>query len=108
MKDQHITLINVFTMPVEESERFLDSWRHRADAMARQPGFMGATLYRAVHDDTDLRFINVAKWASEEALDQALAVTGLSNQARLMLEDLHVTSQPAVYRAAVQLRPTST
>lgn len=105
MDDQQVTLINVFTVPVEHSERFLHSWRQRADAMARQPGFIAATMYRAVHDDADLRFINVAEWATEDALERALAVTGLPAQARPMLDDLGITSRPAVYRAEVRLRP---
>lgn len=105
MNDQHITLINVFTVPVEESERFLDSWRHRADAMARQPGFMGATMYGALHDETELRFINVAEWATEDALERALAMTGLPAHARPMLGNMHITSRPAVYRAEVRLSP---
>jgi heme-degrading monooxygenase HmoA len=37
-----ITLINAFTVPPDESERFLDRWKDNARIMAGQPGFIRA------------------------------------------------------------------
>ncbi|WP_028924132.1 antibiotic biosynthesis monooxygenase family protein [Pseudonocardia acaciae] len=103
--DEEITLINVFTVPVAESERFLQMWRRRAAIMAAQPGFVEATMYQAVHDDAELRFINVARWASEEAFDDAIASTDLPEAARRLLTEQGITSRPAVYRPTAHLRP---
>lgn len=100
-----ITLINVFTVPLDESEHFLGFWRRRADIMAAQPGFLRARMYRAVHDDTQLRFINVAEWVDEKALEDALAEAN-SQAPPQRLAASNVTSRPAVYRLAVEVPPT--
>jgi len=36
-----VTLINAFTVPLDESERFLQRWRDSARVMAGQPGSSG-------------------------------------------------------------------
>ena len=36
-----ITMINAFTVPVHESERFLEAWKDNARALANQPRFGG-------------------------------------------------------------------
>ena len=103
--DQAITLINVFTVPVEESERFLARWRANAAVMARCPGFRDAEMHQAVHDDAELRFVNVAHWDSEPALRDAQADREFQDSLRVMANDpeLHVTARPAVYRVAARL-----
>jgi len=99
-----ITLINVFTVPLEESERFLEFWRRRARIMAAQPGFVRARMYRAVHDHTELRFITVAEWADEKSLDDALARA--DSQAPPQRPAVAgITSRPAVYHLAVDVHP---
>jgi heme-degrading monooxygenase HmoA len=71
--DEPVTLINAFTVPPEESERFLHRWKDNARIMAGQPGFIRARMYRSLVDDVELRFINVAEWGSGKALDAARA-----------------------------------
>lgn len=101
------TLINVFTVPVGESERFLSRWRDNAAVMARCPGFRGAEMHEAVHDDAELRFVNVARWDSERALRDAQADPEFRDSVRRMADDpeLHVTARPAVYRVAARIAP---
>ena len=102
-----VTLINVFTLPAKESERFLGSWRERARVMAGRPGFVRARMYRSLDDTGEPRFFNVAEWASERALAEALADAAWRASAQRMLDDpdLHVTARPTVCRLAVDLRP---
>jgi heme-degrading monooxygenase HmoA len=50
-----ITLINAFTVPPEESERFLYRWKDNARGMTGQPGLVRARLYRCLDDDAELR-----------------------------------------------------
>jgi quinol monooxygenase YgiN len=71
--DEPVTLINAFTVPPEESERFLHRWTDNARIMAGQPGFIRARMHRSLVDDVELRFINVAEWDSGKALDAARA-----------------------------------
>lgn len=70
---ERVTMINAFTVPLNESEHFLEMWKDNARALASQPGFEGLRLYRSLIDDAELRFINVAQWASGKALEQAHA-----------------------------------
>ena len=105
--DEPVTLINAFTVPLEESERFLDRWKDNARIMAGQPGFIRARMYRSLVDDVELRFVNVAEWASGKALEEARANPEFRASVQRLLDDpeLHVTPRPAVYRVAVDVRP---
>lgn len=102
-----ITLINAFTVPLEESDRFLASWKERAHLMAGQPGFIRARMHRAIHDDAELRFVNVAEWESEEHLAAALADPEWQASVKGMRDDpdLHITARPATYRVELDLGP---
>lgn len=102
-----VTLINAFTVPPEESDRFLRMWKDNARIMARQPGFIRARMYRSLVDDVELRFINVAEWDSGTALDQARADPEwrASIQRALDDPDLHFTPRPVVYQVTVDVHP---
>jgi heme-degrading monooxygenase HmoA len=102
-----VTLINAFTVPPEESERFLQRWKDNARIMARQPGFIRARMHRSLSDDVELRFVNVAEWESGKALDQALANPEWRASVQRFLDDqdLHVTARPVVYQVAIDVHP---
>ena len=102
-----VTLINAFTVPVEESERFLDQWRDNARIMARQPGMIRARMFRSLVDDAELRFVNVAEWESGTALDRARANPEWRASVQRLLDDpqLHITPRPVVYQTAVDVHP---
>src|SRR5262249_15007301 len=105
-----VTLINAFTVPLEESERFLEWWKDGARAMAGQPGFIRARMHRSLVDDAELRFINVAEWASGKALARAQAnPEWLATLQRLLDEpDLHIIARPVVYQVAIEVHPGDT
>jgi heme-degrading monooxygenase HmoA len=105
--NEPVTLINAFTVPPEESERFLDRWKDNARIMAGQPGFVRARMYRSLRDDAELRFVNVAEWDSGKALEAATANPVFRDSVRRLLDDpdLHVTPRPVVYQVAVDVRP---
>jgi heme-degrading monooxygenase HmoA len=107
--DEPVTLINAFTVPPGESERFLQRWNDNARIMSGQPGFIGARMYCAFSEDAELRFINVAEWRSEKALAEARANPEFqASVGRLMSDpELHVTPRPAVYRVAVEVHPSN-
>lgn len=108
--NEPVTLINAFTVPPEESERFLDRWKDNARIMAGQPGFVRARMYRSVMDDAELGFVNVAEWDSAKALEAATANPVWRDSVRRLLEDpgLHVIPRPVVYQVAVDVRPGDT
>lgn len=102
-----VTLINAFSVPPEESERFLSRWRDNARIMANRPGFVRARMYRALVDEVELRFVNVAEWESGKALDEARADPEFLASIQRVLDDpdLHVTPRPAVYQVALEVNP---
>lgn len=110
MSQRSVTLINAFTVPSEESECFLRRWRDNARMMATRPGFIRARMYRSLRADAELRFVNVAEWASEQALGEATANPEFQASVQRVLDDpdLHVTPRPAVYQVAVDVRPGDT
>jgi heme-degrading monooxygenase HmoA len=105
-----VTLINAFTVPLEESERFLERWRDSARVMAGQPGFIRARMHRSLVDDAELRFINVAEWASGKTLARAQANPEWLATVRRMLDDpeLHIIPRPGVYQVAIDVLPSDT
>ncbi|TNC29201.1 antibiotic biosynthesis monooxygenase family protein [Amycolatopsis alkalitolerans] len=105
--DMRVTLINAFTVPDLESERFLRRWRENARIMAAQPGFVRARMYRALDDGTEFPFVNVAEWENQAAFDRATAnPEWLASVQRAVNDpDLHLTSRPAVYRLSVDVSP---
>ncbi|HEY1700681.1 MAG TPA: antibiotic biosynthesis monooxygenase family protein [Trebonia sp.] len=102
-----VTLINAWTVPPDESERFLDRWKENARIMASQQGFIRARMFCALADDAELRFINVAEWDSGAALDKARANPEwrASAQREISDPDLHIIPRPAVYQVAVEVHP---
>lgn len=104
-----ITLINVFTVPAAEADRFLRLWKHTAGIMAAQPGFVRARMHRTMSDagDADPRFVNVAEWESQEAFANATANPDFRASSQAMADDpeLHVVARPAVYEVVVDLNP---
>lgn len=104
---QPVTLINAFTVPPEESERFLDRWKDNARIMARQPGLIRARMFRSLVDEVELRFVNVAEWDSGKALDAARANPEWRSSMQRVLDDpdLHITARPVVYQVAIDVHP---
>jgi quinol monooxygenase YgiN len=100
-----VILINTFAVPANESERFLEAWKNNARIMAQQPGMIRARLCRSLDADTELRFVNVAEWASGTALDNATGNLEWVSSVRRVLDDplLRITAQPAVYQIAVDI-----
>ncbi|HEX6695164.1 MAG TPA: antibiotic biosynthesis monooxygenase family protein, partial [Solirubrobacteraceae bacterium] len=58
-----VTLINPFEVPEGEDERFVAGWERARAALADQRGYLGTRLHRAL-GESDLRFVNLARWSS--------------------------------------------
>ena len=58
-----VTLINPFEVPAGEEEPFVAGWDRARAALADQRGYLGTRLHRSV-DESDFRFVNVARWSS--------------------------------------------
>jgi len=67
------TFINVFEIPEEEIENFIEQWNERSKFMAEAPGFLGAELNRAITPETRFQLINIAKFESYLAFEKAIS-----------------------------------
>ncbi|HEY0816317.1 MAG TPA: antibiotic biosynthesis monooxygenase family protein [Pseudonocardia sp.] len=106
--DTPVTLINAFSVPMAKEERFLSCWKDNARFMAAAPGFVGARMLRAMSDQAELTFINVAEWATGAALDEARRNPEWYASVRRLLDDpdlSEVRARPMVYQAAVDVAP---
>jgi heme-degrading monooxygenase HmoA len=61
-----VILINPFEVPTGQEEACLRLWERTRDYMARQPGYRGTPLHRALSPDARFTFMNVAEWDSAE------------------------------------------
>ena len=66
-----ITTIVIFNMPAASSTAFLIAWRENNAFICRQPGQMGGACYRSRASGERARFVNVALWESEAAMQTA-------------------------------------
>jgi heme oxygenase (mycobilin-producing) len=92
-------LINVFEVPAEREEEFLQSW-HAADALLRaSSGYASTRLHRAVTPDARFRFINVAQLASVDTWKSVIASPEFRDISAKMA-DFHPS--PGLYTVAVE------
>ena len=64
-----LVLVNLFTLDPADEEHFLEEWKHDADFMKRQPGFISTQLHRALGPSAT--YLNYAVWESTEAFRAA-------------------------------------
>ncbi|MGW6441494.1 ferritin-like domain-containing protein [Lentzea sp. NPDC055074] len=106
--DEPVVVIKSYTVPAGEAEHFVEVYRENARIMSAQPGFVRSRLHRPLADGPDVRFVHVAEWRSGTELDEAVTDPEWRASVRRLFDDpgLHVVSEPASYRVAVELRPS--
>ena len=68
-----VTLINVFEIPAEQVDAFIEGWAERARIMTTHPGFRDTRLHRALSPEGRFQLVNVAHWDSAESTAAAHA-----------------------------------
>ena len=69
--NEPVTLINAFVVPAGKEKEAVDFWQNAADFMKLQPGYISTALHQAILPDAKFHLINVAKWESVEAYQNA-------------------------------------
>ncbi|MEQ0563462.1 antibiotic biosynthesis monooxygenase family protein [Amycolatopsis sp. NEAU-NG30] len=105
--DTPVTLINAFSVPLSQGDRFLSRWQENASFMVGAPGFRRARMYRAMSERAEITFVNVAEWEAGTALDEARRNPQWQASVQRVLEDpeLDVVARPMVYEVAVEYTP---
>ncbi len=68
-----VTLINVFEIPAEQVDAFIEGWAERARNMTTQSGFRDTLLHRALSPEGRFQLVNVSHWDSAESTAAAHA-----------------------------------
>lgn len=61
-----LVLINLFSMPADMVDRFVDNWEANISRASGAPGFRGTRLHRAIDPDAEFPIVNIARWDSVE------------------------------------------
>lgn len=72
-RDEHVTLINAFTVPAGKEAETVKFWDDAAEFMRNQPGYISTALHQAVLPNAEFALINVAKWRSIDSFKTASA-----------------------------------
>jgi len=66
-----VVLVNLFSVDKVDEQALLDAWKHDAEFMKRQPGFISTQLHRAIGESSS--YLNYAVWESTAAFRAAFA-----------------------------------
>ena len=93
-----VTLINVFEVPEDRDEEFLDGWQRTAAFMRQQPGSLSTRLHFSLNEQTQFRYVNVAEWTDSEAFQRAVEQEAFRQVAR---DIAFAEAHPSLYRVKV-------
>jgi len=66
-----VILVNVFTLDKADEQALLKAWKHDAEFMKEQPGFISTQLHRAIGESPT--YLNYAVWESTAAFRAAFS-----------------------------------
>lgn len=70
-EDGSIVLINVFTVDPDDERALVAAWRHDAEFMKAQPGYISTQLHKGIGGSST--FVNYAVWESVESFRLAFS-----------------------------------
>jgi heme-degrading monooxygenase HmoA len=79
MNPEPVVLINAFEVPEGEDDAFLRGWDRQRELLSTREGYLSTRLHRSLSPDADYRFVNVARWESEQAFRDATSQPEFSN-----------------------------
>lgn len=88
-----VTLINIFEVPAGEEAEFIAAWQKACDYLQTLGGYIDTALHQSLHE-AQFRFVNIARWTSEDEFTAAVRSPGFRESA----SGLHWPSHPALYQ----------
>ncbi|RCS44642.1 antibiotic biosynthesis monooxygenase [Bremerella cremea] len=67
--DGPVVLINVFTVDAADEEALIEAWKHDADFMREQPGYISTQMHKGIGGSPT--FVNYAIWENVESFRNA-------------------------------------
>ncbi len=84
-------LINVFEVPTRADAAFIAGWERVREFLAARDGFSATALHRALREDVEFRFVNIARVESPEVWRDAVTDPGFPGR------ELPFNSHPSLY-----------
>ena len=89
-----IVLMNIFTVDAAEEEALLSAWKHDADFMKAQPGYISTQLHKGIAGSST--FVNYAIWESVASF--RAAVTNPEFQKRILAYPESASKSPHLFK----------
>ena len=100
-----LVLINLFSMPPEMVDGFVDNWAANIERAKGAKGFRGTRLHRAIDPDATYPIVNIARWDSVEDWQATVSRhfsapspiadrTGIPNAHPALYTVVHTTADP--------------
>ena len=89
-----VVLVNVFTVDQAEEEALVAAWKHDADFMKAQPGYISTQLHQGIAGSST--FINYAVWESVDSFRAAF--TNPEFQSRIEAYPESAAASPHLFR----------
>ena len=90
-----LVLINAFEVPEGKEDEFIKGWEATRDYLQAQPGYIDTALHQAVSPEPDFRFVNIGRWESPQAFQQAIQSPGFQEVSKPLAG---FRPHPALYR----------
>lgn len=95
-----VTLINVFSVPKDKEQEFVNWWQSIKDNITKQEGFISGKFHKSIKPDSKFNYINVALWENEDLYWKAYEKSVTPMKAKL--GQLGVEMTPALYHVAFE------
>jgi len=89
-----LVLINAFEVAEGREDEFIRGWETR-DYLQAQPGYVDTALHQAVSPNADFRFVNVGRWETPQAFQEAIQSPGFREVSEALAD---FRPHPALYR----------
>lgn len=88
---QEITLMNIFEVPAQKEQKFLEKWKEAFLFLKEQPGFIETKLHHSLKEPET--WINYARWSSRQDFLNAVN----SPEFIQIVKDFPVKGTPGLY-----------
>jgi len=95
-KQNPVVLINLFEVPAENEQGFVDGWKSAADYLREQEGVISTALRKSLNPRARFQYVNIAVWNSPENFKAATRSEAFK-PIRLKIKGTNAQGTPSLY-----------
>ncbi|MGH1365990.1 MAG: antibiotic biosynthesis monooxygenase family protein [Calditrichia bacterium] len=96
-KQNPVVLINLFEVPAENEDGFVEGWKAAADYLREQEGFVSTALRQSIDPTARFQYINIAVWNSPKDFKTATSSEAFQ-PIRLELKETKAQGTPSLFQ----------